>query len=84
MEDRLIGKDRLQRSVKLTEILRVMLKTKSPAEQITAIARFNETLAQDDRDFNDVEVRLSMSEQMIVRPGVRRDNNILPPTPASE
>ena len=61
-----------------------MLKTKTPAEQITAIARFNEILAGDDRDFNDVEVRLSMSEQMIVRLAVRRDNNILPPTPASE
>lgn len=59
MGDRLIGNNGFQRSVKLTELLRTMLKTKSPAEQITAIARFNKVLAEWNCDFGRVEVRLS-------------------------
>jgi hypothetical protein len=43
----------------LTGILRLILQTKSPAEQITAIAQFNKALDQANYDFNDVEVRIS-------------------------
>jgi hypothetical protein len=43
----------------LTKILRAILNTKSPAEQLTAIAQFNKALDQENYDCNDVEVRIS-------------------------
>ena len=48
----------LQCSDKLTKILRTIVRSRSPAEQITAAAKFNQVLAANNLDLGKLHVRV--------------------------
>jgi hypothetical protein len=57
LEDRLVRLRGLQRSVKLTKLLRTALKSRSPATQITELVNhFNRTLTENNLDIEKVHV----------------------------
>jgi hypothetical protein len=58
LEGRLIRLHGLQRATDLTKFLKMALKSRSPAEQIAALGRFNEALAKDKLNIEDVQVRV--------------------------
>jgi hypothetical protein len=58
LEGRLIRLHGLQRATDLTKLLKTALKSRSPADQIAALGRFNEALAKDKLNFEDVQVRV--------------------------
>jgi hypothetical protein len=58
LEGRLIARHGLQCSDKLTKILRTIVRSRSPAEQITAVAKFNQVLAANNLDLGKVHVRV--------------------------
>jgi hypothetical protein len=59
LEARLLRLRGLQRSTQLTKFLKTALRTRSPAEQITSLARMSEVLSKEGLTADDAHVRVS-------------------------
>jgi hypothetical protein len=62
LEGRLLRLHGLQRSDKFSKLLRTILGSRSPAEQLTTVAKFNNALAADNLDLEKVHVRIPRSK----------------------